>query len=1092
MMRYVPVLAMLSFVLSRPALADWDVNDTGQPYTEAKFTVSEGTWMSLDVSPDGRTIVFDLLGDIYSMPASGGGATLVHGGPALEREPRFSPDGSKILYISDRAAGDNLWVSNVDGSAPRQVSHETTSMLSAPAWDATGRYATAARFTSELKTRGPGIWIYHLAGGSGRPLVETPPSGNDVHEPRFSHDGRFLYYTEAIGPGLQQSRTIFVNSLQPIYAIKRRNLASGRVEEVVSGFGGATSAQLSPDDRRIAFIRRVKEKTVLFVYDLQTGRQLPVYDDLERDLQVNLDHRSGGYYPQFAWFPDGRQVAIWSKGKLYRIDVDTQARTAIPFRAATTHRITTPLRPQNPLAPPQFNVRAIPQIAVSPDERTVVFNALGRLWRKALPDGRPVRLTKTDAFEFEPSYSKDGVSIVYVAWEDEQGSALRIATSKTGQVRTALTSVGILRQPVFSPDGKRLAYWLEQGNGKMGGYRATQAGLYWMSLADGQPHYLGVAGTAPVFSPDGSRIYYITSAVGGFLGFNTGLVLESVDLAGLDKRRHVFSTDLEEIKVSPDLTWLAYKKDGQYALTPYRETGTMTTLSRSSDEMPVIALTEQGGFGLTWSHDSAHVSWVLGQTLFSAPVDARTATASRPQTVVTPLDLQVPADKPRGTLALTNGRIITMRGDEVIERGSIVVEDNRIVAVGPADRVSIPKAAKVIDVTGRTLMPGLVDMHGHLDPDGFPLPQKQPSHYAALAFGVTTNFDPAADIAGFSGSEMNLAGVAVGPRLVTTGTIIHGVELIGMYYPIKGLDDARNVVAREKALGAVIVKSYRQPMRSQRQQLVKAARDLGVMVTPEGEGHFYHNLSMILDGHVSVEHNMPLANYYQDVVELLAHSGTSVTPTLVVTFGDTFGENYFYQTTRPWDDPKVRQYVQGTRSMPYSPMPGGPEAPPYARGMVGIHLVDELWDHGFRSVARSLKKLDDAGVVVNAGGHGQLHGLDLNWELWMLAEGGMSNHHVLRAGTLNGARTLGLDKQIGTLEAGKLADLIVLDGNPLENIRNTNTVRFTMVNGRLYDALTLNEIGNYNRSRGRFFWEIEDFRGIDWNEAWGRAGIHPQ
>ena len=124
------------------------------------------------------------------------------------------------------------------------------------------------------------------------------------------------------------------------------------------------------------------------------------------------------------------------------------------------------------------------------------------------------------------------------------------------------------------------------------------------------------------------------------------------------------------------------------------------------------------------------------------------------------------------------------------------------------------------------------------------------------------------------------------------------------------------------------------------------------------------------------------------------------------------------------------------------------------------------------------------GCVVNAGSHGQIHGLDQHWEMWLMAQGGMSNLHVLRTSTLNGARTLALDKQIGSLEVGKLADLIVLDGNPLEDIHNTNTVRYTMVNGRLYDALSMNEIGNYDRPRTRFYWELEDYHGIDWKPPW--------
>jgi hypothetical protein len=195
------------------------------------------------------------------------------------------------------------------------------------------------------------------------------------------------------------------------------------------------------------------------------------------------------------------------------------------------------------------------------------------------------------------------------------------------------------------------------------------------------------------------------------------------------------------------------------------------------------------------------------------------------------------------------------------------------------------------------------------------------------------------------------------------------------------------------------------------------------------------------------------------------------------------GENYYYQHTRPWEEPKVKLYVQETTSG-YSPLRTPYSAPAYVRGMSTIHAADELYDIGFRAVARSTKKLDDAGATINVGSHGQIFGLAMHWEMWLMAQGGMSSHRILRAATINGAKTLALDAQIGSLEKGKLADLIVLDKDPLDDIKNTNTVRYTIVNGRLYDALSLNEIGNHDRPRTRFYWELPDYQGIDWNESW--------
>lgn len=1067
----------------------WDVTDTGQPYRDVQFTVTEGTWMSVSVSPDGNRLAFDLLGDIYTLPSAGGEATPVLSGPPMQRMPVFSRDGRRLLYMSDVSGEDNIWVSNIDGSDARQVSHEIVNLLTAPAWGADEQSAAATWSADTFEAmRSSEIRLYDFRGGAGEVLVPIPSSGRDVGEAQLSADGRYLYYTEKI-----TTPNIFVDANHINHVIERRNLENGTTERLLSGFGGAIAPQLSPDGSRLAFIRRVKDKTVLFVYDTRTAEQRPIYDGLDRDAQSDfMPH--GAYYPRYGWFPDNRRIAIWAEGRIHEIDVEAGTAKEIPFRAVSRHRITTPNRIAHDLAPAHFSVRAIDHITVSPDARRLAFTALGHLWGKALPAGVPQRLSKTWAFEIDPVFAPNGHALAYVTWDDERGSSLELIVGKARSPRTLLRSRGVIREPTFSADGRKLAYRIDAGDKRLGGYQA-KPGLYWLDLADGASHFVTRAGETPRFSPDGLRLYYTEiSADSGnphFPDQQSATRLVSTDLQGLDRRTHALGTgtDVLEFKISPDMRWIAFKDRQQYYVLPYRETGSPLTLSADVDTVPVTRLTRNGGYALTWAADSKRVRWMLGESLYEVAVRPDLSGDAIPDRPAFSVGLEIGADVPRGSIAFVGGRIITMEGDQVIERGTVLVEGNRIVAVGSSEQVTVPKGAKVIDVAGKTLMPGLIDMHGHIDccHAGAPMPQKQAMRYAALAFGVTTNFDPySSDLPNYALNEMNLAGVTVGPRSIGSGRVAYGRAGTpgAAYVPVESYDDARAFMMCKLQMGGTFVKSYRQELRRQRQQLVKAGREAGVMVDVEGGSHFYNNITEIIDGHTNLEHSLPVANYYDDIVQLMARGGVSNTPTLVVAFGELFGENYLYQTTRAWDEPKVRMYVQETTS-DHSPLNVASAAPPHVRGMTSIHAADELWDIGFRSVARSVKKLDDAGVIINAGSHGQVAGLAMHWEMWLLAEGGMSKLRVLRAATLNGARTLALDSQIGSLSPGKLADLIVLDRNPLDDIHDTDSVRYSMVNGRLYDSLTMNEIGNYDRPRGRFYWELDGHGDIDWSEAWG-------
>ena len=491
------VAALLAFT-TRSAIAgpDWNVENTGEPYVDAEFTLSEGTWISVDVSPDDRTLVFDLLGDIYTLPATGGDATLVHGGPAMQRAPRFSPDGRQILYVSDASGGDNAWISNTDGSGARQVTRETVDAITGPAWGPDGEYVVAARlFSSDSALHASELRIFDLAGGMGRRIVAPPANGENVHEPQVSADGRHLYYTEKTSP--PTASYVYIDAMHVNYTIKQRDLQTGETVELVSGFGSATTPQVSPDGRQLAFVRRVKQKTVLFVYDFATREQRPLFDRLDRDAQADYIGQ-GLYYPQYAWFHDNQRLVIWAGGRLWSVDARSGVAAEIPFRVQARHRITKPPRFTHDLAPQTLTVRAIRQLAYSPDGEHVVFNALGRLWVKR-GAATPVRLTRSTALEFEPAFSPDGRTLAYVEWDDERGSELKLAAPDGGSVRTLVTSAGVLRSPSFSADGRRLVYKIDAGDRCLGGHQA-RTGTYWIEAKGGESHYVTVPGDAPMFS----------------------------------------------------------------------------------------------------------------------------------------------------------------------------------------------------------------------------------------------------------------------------------------------------------------------------------------------------------------------------------------------------------------------------------------------------------------------------------------------------------------------------------------------------------------------------------------------------------------
>jgi len=1038
----------------------WDVDHPPAPLSGVTIDTEEGTWMNVDVSPDGKEIVFDLLGDIYTMPINGGEAKALTSGIAWDMQPRYSPDGSRIAFTSDRGGGDNIWVMNRDGSEPKAVTEEKVHLLNSPVWTPDGEYVAARKHFTSHRSIGSGeIWLYHRSGGEGLQMTKKPNFQKDVGEPAFSPDGRYLYYSQDVTPG----KTFEYNKdpNKGIYAIQRFDRQRRETEKYIFGPGGAIRPTPSPDGRLIAFIRRVRYKTVLFLHEIESGRQWPLYDQLDRDMQETWAIH--GVYPAMAWTPDNRSIVFWAGGKIRRIDIESQQVQTIGFHVHVTKQIAEALRFPVEVAPDRFDVKLLRWVDVSPQDDAVVYQALGHLYIRALPDGKPHRLTEqNDHFEFYPSFSRDGKQVVYTTWDDEALGTVRIVSAAGGEGRIITRHPGHYIEPVFTPDGKRVVYRKIAGRGLLAKTWSHETGVYVVPVTGGEPTLLTRKGAHPQFGADSDRVYLTRVKMEDDPEKDVHELI-SIDLDGSDERKDVSSKNATEYRVSPDGKWLAFTERFNAYIMPFPQTGEEIKVGPKAKSVPLAKVSRDAGQFLHFSGDSRKLYWVLGPELFTRDLkDAFDFLQGAPEKLPEPpkhgrnISFTADADVPSGSLALVGGRIITMRGDEVIEDGAIVIERNRLKVVGPRGEVNIPAGAKIIDVSDKTIMPGLIDVHDHggHGESGI-LPQQNWYLYAKLAFGVTTIHDPSHDTNTiFASSELARAGLITAPRIFSTGTILYGAGG-SIKAVVNSLDDARSHLRRMKAVGAFSVKSYNQPRRDQRQQIIAAARELHMMVVPEGGSLLEHNLTMIVDGHTGIEHSIPVANAYRDVIDLWAGSKTEYTPTLIVGYGGLWGENYWYQKTNVWENKRLLTFVPRDVVDP--------------RSRRRVMVPDNEFNH--LNNARICKKLVDAGVRVHIGAHGQLAGLGDQWELWMLAQGGLTPLETIRAGTLDGAEYLGLDGDIGSLEVGKLADLLVLDENPLADIHNTQTIRYTMVNGRLYDARTMNQIGNHPQKRRKFYWE---------------------